>query len=255
MSRARALLVALTLLAAGAARAEQLVVSLSTERIAITSSFTGASLVVFGVVEREGATSASGAYDAVVTVRGPRGALVVREKARRGPFWFNADSRKYIAIPAFISVLSNRPVDVIASEKKRREFLIGVEPLVPSQGSRTKTVDPDEPDFRRALLRIRRAEQLFVENPEGVRFLTRNVFRANARLPGAVPLGAYTVDVVVFFEGQEVAKGAATFSVTKSGVEDEIASAARRTPLLYGLATIAIALMIGWLASLIFRRD
>ena len=52
MSRARALLVALALLAACAARAEQLVVSLSTERIAITSSFTGASLVVFGVVER-----------------------------------------------------------------------------------------------------------------------------------------------------------------------------------------------------------
>ncbi len=252
----RALLAcALGLALAGAARAEQAIVSLSTERIAITSNFTGASLVVFGVIDREGATTPPPAYDVVVTVRAPRGAVVVREKERRGPFWFNADSRKYIAIPALLSVLSNRPLADIAPEDRRRELRIGVGNLVPSQGDRTKTVDPDEPDFRRALIRIREAERLFVENPEGVRFLTRTVWRANARIPGAAPLGAYAADVMVFLDGREVAKATANFTVTKSGVEDQIASAARFSPLLYGLATIAAALMIGWLASIIFRRD
>ena len=41
-------------LAAFACAGETLVTSLSTDRIAITSIFNGASLVVFGVVEREG---------------------------------------------------------------------------------------------------------------------------------------------------------------------------------------------------------
>lgn len=255
----RALLLA-AWLAAGVAlapgsRAEQALISLSTERIAITSNFTGASLVVFGVIDREGATTPPGAYDVVVTVRGPRGAVVVREKERRGPFWLNADSRKYIAIPALLSVLSNRPLADIASEDKRRELRIGVDNLVPSQGDRTKTVDPDEPDFRRALIRIRKAERLFVENPEGVKLITRTVFRANARIPGAVPLGAYAADVAIFQEGREVAKATANFTVTKSGVEEQIAYAARFSPLMYALATIAAALMIGWLASIIFRRD
>ncbi|WP_246775888.1 TIGR02186 family protein [Methylobacterium aquaticum] len=42
------------LLAIGPARAESLVVSLSFNRLAVTSSYTGASVAVFGAVERDG---------------------------------------------------------------------------------------------------------------------------------------------------------------------------------------------------------
>ena len=37
--------------------------------------------------------------------------------------------------------------------------------------------------------------------------------------------------------------------------EDEIADAARNRPLLYGIGVAALALLFGWIASLIFRRD
>jgi uncharacterized protein (TIGR02186 family) len=123
------------------------------------------------------------------------------------------------------------------------------------QGDRTKAVDDDEPDFRNALIRIRRSQRLFTETPDAVKFLTPTIFRAVARIPGTVPLGAYAVDVSVLADGIQIARNSASFLVTKSGAEDEIAAAARSMPLLYGLATAALALLCGWLASLIFRRD
>lgn len=251
----RALALCIALLAAPAS-AETLVMSLSTERIAITSNFNGATLVVFGAIERDaGATPRTGAYDVVTTVRGPRGAVTVREKKRWGPFWFNMESRKYIATPAFLSVASNRPLSEISSDDMRREFLLGVDTLVSAQGDRNKSFDADEPAFRAALIRIRRTQGLFTEKSDGVKLLTPTIFRASARIPGTVPLGAYAVDVAVIADGVQVAKATTPFLVVKSGAEDEIAAASRNQPLLYGLAVAILALLFGWIASMIFRRD
>ena len=79
--------------------------------------------------------------------------------------------------------------------------------------------------------------------------------RASASTIRAVPLGAYAVDVAVLADGALVARSTTPFLVVKSGAEDEIAAAARNQPLLYGLAVAALALLSGWIASLIFRRD
>ena len=71
---------------AAPAAAESLTASLSTARVAITSNYTGSSIVVFGVIERDAQTVArAGAYDIIVTVRGPRQSLVVRVKEPIGP--------------------------------------------------------------------------------------------------------------------------------------------------------------------------
>lgn len=252
----RAALALVLALATAPAAAESLVTSLSTERIAITSNFTGASLVVFGAIERDAMTAPRpGGYDIVVTVRGPRGAVTVREKEQWGPFWFNMSNRLYIGTPAFVAVASNRPLDQIASQEMRRKLLLGVETAVSAQGDRTKAFDPEEPTFRSALIRIRRAQKLFSEAPDSVKFLTPSIFRAAARIPGTVPLGAYTVEVAALADGVQVAKSSARFVVIKSGAEEDIARAAREWPLLYGLAVSAMALLFGWIAGLIFRRD
>jgi hypothetical protein len=43
--------------------------------------------------------------------------------------------------------------------------------------------------------------------------------------------------------------------VTKAGVEQYVAEAAQNDSLLYGLGTMSMALAVGWLASVAFRRD
>lgn len=253
----RRLILALVLAVAPfAARAESLVAAISRARVDITSNFTGAELAVFGAVERDAATIARATgYDIVVTVRGPRGAVTVREKKRFGPFWLNADARKYIATPSYVAVLSNRPLAEIASRELRDKLHIGVDAQVVAQGDKRFRLDEEEPEFRSALLRIRRTQGLFSDLPEAVQLLTPTLFKATLHLPGTAPLGPYDVDVALFADGSQLARTPLSFTVNKSGSEDAIAAFARRRPFLYGLTAVAIAMLVGWLASVIFRRD
>jgi hypothetical protein len=52
-----------------------------------------------------------------------------------------------------------------------------------------------------------------------------------------------------------IASTGSALEVVKEGFEQFVVSAARDHGLAYGLATSAMALMTGWLASVVFRRD
>jgi uncharacterized protein (TIGR02186 family) len=112
-----------------------------------------------------------------------------------------------------------------------------------------------EDPFRVAFLRLKVARGLYVEQPTGVTFLTPNLFRATISLPAQVPTGTYDVDVKLFADGAMIARTSTAFEIVRSGFEQYVASAARDEGLLYGLATLAMALATGWLASVVFRRD
>jgi len=45
------------------------------------------------------------------------------------------------------------------------------------------------------------------------------------------------------------------FEIVKIGFEQFIATAANQHSLIYGLATAIMALLTGWIASIVFRRD
>jgi uncharacterized protein (TIGR02186 family) len=70
-----------------------------------------------------------------------------------------------------------------------------------------------------------------------------------------VPIGDYDVDVKLFADNAMIARTSSAFEIIKVGFEQFVASAARDYSVLYGLATAAMALMTGWLASVVFRRD
>ncbi len=119
MMRRLALTIPIVLMACGLrpAAAERLVVSLSNHRVAVTSSFVGEDLVLFGTVEPDaGKTALRSAYDLVVTVTGPRETLRTRRKQRVLGIWVNVDSREFVRVPSYLAVLSNRPVGDIADQ-------------------------------------------------------------------------------------------------------------------------------------------
>lgn len=250
-----AALVIPALVAAGPGRAEALLTSLSTRTVSITSTYTGARIVVFGVIERDAnSVSRVGPYDIVVTARGPRRTTIVREKERIGPIWVNRAQRRFVDLPAFLAVLSTRPVEDIAESPLRQRFGIGLEAIVTPAGL---DIDADSPKtrFRDALLRLRAADSLFVERPRGVAFLSPAVFQGAIALPATAPTGAYDVDIALFVGGAMIARQHKPFEVVKTGFEQAVVKAARERPLLYGLTAAAGSVLLGWLASLVFRRD
>ena len=242
---------------AGSASAERLVVSLSNHRVAVTSNFVGEDLVLFGTIEPDPVRSALGPpYDLVVTVTGPQQTLRTRRKQRVLGIWVNVDWREFISVPSFLAVLSNRPVAEIADQETLRKLQIGLNYFLLPQRIGPDVADtvPDDP-FRLAFVRLQRQQGLYRESSTAVTFLTPTVFRAAIPMPAAVPTGNYGIEVELFSQGKFVARTTTALEVIKTGFEQYVADAARDYGLLYGMATAAMALLIGWFASVVFRRD
>lgn len=237
------------------ARAESLIAAMSSHQILITSNYTGSQLTVFGVVERDGRTVARGdPYDIVVTARGPRRMLLVREKERLGPIWINRTQRRFPDSSMFLTVASNRPLNEIMGAETARRERVGLEN---AQKTRDAALDFDTTTarFSDGLLRILSEKGLYSAEERGVTFLSSTVFSAPIEVPATAPTGSYEIEIVLYAGGVPLARQTTNFEVVKSGMEQRLASGAHEWPLVYGLVTVLMALLLGWLASVVFRRD
>jgi uncharacterized protein (TIGR02186 family) len=238
------------------ARAERLIVSVSNHRVTVTPNYSGEELVLFGSVEKDANTPPNRNYDLVVTVFGPRADMVTRRKERRFGIWINTDSRQFLQVPTYLAIFSNRPIDAIASPEVQRRQQLGMNNVVLTQRVGTDYADvvPTDP-FRTAFIRLKSQHGLYRESSSAVTFLTPTLFRSGIPLPAEVPIGTYTVDIKLFADGQLVTRAETAFEIVKVGFEQFVANTARQNGFAYGLATVVMALMTGWMASIVFRKD
>jgi uncharacterized protein (TIGR02186 family) len=252
--------VALALGAAGATRpvqAEQLIVSVSNHRVTVTPNYSGEELVLFGSIEKDASTPANRTeYDLVVTVSGPPADMVTRRKERKFGIWLNTDYRQFLKVPTYLALFANRPFDTIASPEVQRRQQLGLNNVL-----LTQRVGPDYADvvpndaFRSAFVRLRSERGLYREATSAVTFLTPTLFRTGIPLPAEVPIGTYAVEIKAFSAGNLVAQTETSFEIVKVGFEQFVATTARQDGFVYGLVTAFMALMTGWMASIVFRKD
>ena len=182
--------------------------------------------------------------------------MVTRRKERVLGVWVNVDSHTFADAPTYLAVLSNRPLENIAAPEVLRRFQVGLTQTVLPQATPGETTDggADDP-FRAAFLRLNLAHGLYREAKDAVTFLTPTLFRTAIELPANVPIGNYEVEVKLFGDGAMLSRQTSAIEIVKVGFEQFVASAAKDHGLLYGLATALLALLTGWLASVVFRRD
>jgi len=246
---------ALTLVSPAAA--ERLITTLSTSRVLISSNFTGADVVLFGSIERDAQTvPRRGGYDIVVTVTGPRDTIVTFRKERVAGIWVNADSRTFVKVPSYLTVLANKTINDIADINTLRRTQTGLQrTILPQEISGDIADSTREDPFRQAFLRLKVDQGLYRELQNGVTFLTPALFRASIIIPDNAPTGNYDVDVKLFVDGVLLTRTQTALEVVKIGFEQFLASAARDYGLLYGILTAMMALLTGWFASVVFRKD
>jgi uncharacterized protein (TIGR02186 family) len=239
-----------------AARAERLIVSVSNHRVTVTPNYSGEELVLFGSVEKDASAPAGRNYDLVVTVAGPRIDMVTRRKERRFGIWINSDYRQFLNVPTYLALFANRAFDDIASADVERRQQLGLNNVL-----LTQRVGPDFGDvvpndaFRKAFVRLQTERGLYREDTSAVTFLTPTLFRTGIPLPAQVPIGTYDVEIKLFANGALVAKTESAFEIVKIGFEQFVANTAQQNSFIYGLFTAAMALMTGWMASIVFRKD
>ncbi|WP_160006734.1 TIGR02186 family protein [Rhizobium sp. 18055] len=267
MRRLLLLLVALMLLPAAAsaqtllpgqapqAVAEGLEIGTSTSEIAITSDFHGADLTIFGALTNtDSLLLAIGQYDVVVVLEGPRDNATVRRKERVFGIWVNTRSMTFETVPHSYSMSSSRMLDDVTTPLDLTDRGIGIDhiPLTP-MGFLGDASNVGE--FRDAFRRLQERGGLYVRDPSGVRFVSSNLFKASLRLPANIPNGVHTVRAYLFRSGKFVTEKSVPLRVIKTGIEQTITDAAHEQPIIYGLFAVFLAVVTGWGASVVFRKD
>jgi uncharacterized protein (TIGR02186 family) len=182
--------------------------------------------------------------------------MVTRRKGRKFGIWINTDYRQFLQVPAYLAIFANRPIEAVAPPEVQRRQQLGLNNVLLTQrvGPDYADVVPDDA-FRSAFVRLRSEHGLYRENTAAVTFLTATLFRTGIPLPAEVPIGTNDVNIKLFAAGALVTKTDTTFEIVKVGFEQFVATASRQNGLIYGLVTAAMALMTGWMASIVFRKD
>lgn len=244
------LLTLLPLLLPQGAVAEGLVSTLSDDVVQITSSFAGERIVVFGAVQNPSGDASK--YQVAVVVQGPEQEVTVRRKGRLFGVWANVASRPFSSVPSFyVMHLSPGFLDRI-DLAGFLQYRLGVKALPFVQAA---SAEQTSRSFAEALIQLKTEQGLYDERRDEVTFVAPGVFRSTFFLPSAVPTGNYKVSVYLFRGAAFLAGQTQTLTVAKGGFSERIARTAQTYSLGYGLASVALALLTGWIAGIIFRRN
>ncbi|MEO1795215.1 MAG: TIGR02186 family protein, partial [Pseudomonadota bacterium] len=150
----------------------------STRSVAITSSFTGVEIVVFGAIEnaRQPAVD-EGTYDIVIVVSGVRQQLTTRRKTNRAGIWVNTDAVTFENVPSYYAISTTRPLDEIAEPDVLLRNDIGFSRIsmraAPEGDGEEKRPTAKLQEFRDAVVRLKQREGLYLNNEYGVVYVGR----------------------------------------------------------------------------------
>jgi len=237
---------------------ESVQADVSARNVAVTSSFNGTEIVIFGAVDNSQQPSAeSGYYDVLIVVEGVPTRTVARRKNNVAGLWLNTAAATFDLVPSYYAIASTRPIDEITTEEFRATHGIGFQHLrfAPAFGQAQALSTEDLAEFRRAIIRLKRKQGLYVQDHFSVAFIGRSLFRATIELPANVTVGPFETRVYLFREEKLLSQYAVRLNLEREGVERHLHAFAFGYPTLYGLMTVMIAVAAGLTASTVFRKS
>lgn len=230
------------------AQAEEIVLGLSRDQVAITANFDGSEILIFGAVKRETPIPAGDDLGVIVTVAGPTLPVTVRRKARRLGIWVNTDDVDVDAAPSFYAVASSGPMDDVLRDVEDLRYKVTIPRAIRSVGAEVS----DSRDFTQALIRIRAGQELYQVLEGAVDLEEETLFRTAITLPANLTEGTYTARIFLTRDGRVIDEYDTSIPVAKVGMERWLYNLAHEQAMLYGLMSLAIAISAGWGASAAF---
>lgn len=241
-------LIALLVILATPAKAEEIVLGLSRDQVAITATFEGSEILLFGAIKREAPIPDKSELGIIVTVAGPDMPVTVRRKDRRFGIWVNTDEVEVDSAPSFYAVATTAPMADVLRDVEDLRYQITIPRAIRSVGAQVG----DSGAFTQALIRIRAGEQLYQVLEGAVDLEEETLFRTAISLPANLTEGEYEAHIFLTRNGRVVDEYITTIPVQKVGLERWLYNLAHDHAFLYGLMSLSIAIAAGWGASAVF---
>ncbi len=233
--------------------AEIVEADVSSRSIAVTSGFTGKEIIVFGSIHNSHQTAAdAGYYDVVVVVQGAPTPLVLRRKSNVAGLWMNTTAVNFDRVPSFYALSSTHPLHKIAAPELFEDLGIGFKYI--RMTPRYTVTEDAMKSHRKALIRLKKKEKVYVQDQSGVDFIGRSLFRSSVMLPANIPVGLLQARVYLFHDGAMLSSYTAELHLEREGLERWLHDLAKKNGFLYGLLAILTAVVAGLLASEVTRR-
>lgn len=252
IARLAAALSAVAVVAGAATGAELVVAGLSQHSVSLTTGFAGSQIFVYGAVRRTDASpEPSEPLDIIVAVTGPSEPVMVRKKERNLGIWMSGEGVQIDAAPSFYVVASTGTLRKTVSWTDDLRHRIGLEYVI-------RLIDAPEwvanrEEYREAVARVRERQGLYALMPNAVRVIENTLFETRIDLPANLVEGDYLVRVFLIRDKEVLDVFIDRIEVRRAGLGRFIYVAAQERPALYGIASILVALVAGWLASAFFR--
>jgi uncharacterized protein (TIGR02186 family) len=232
--------------------AEKVVAGLSSDSVAITASFDGSDILIYGAVKRQSPIPSGPPLQVIVTVEAPAETLTIWKKARRFGIWLNTENVEVGAAPGFYVVATTGPLEQILDPEWDSRYRISPHLALRAIGADTEV--SDVVPYTTALIRLREESNLYRLDEGSVKLVDQTLFRADVMLPANLVEGEYKTRIFLLRNGQVVDVYRAPIEVRKVGLERWLYRLAFDRPFLYGLMSLAVAVFAGWGASALFRK-
>ena len=243
-------LILLFLISTSSAFAESVVIGMDKEKVAITATFDGSQILLFGAVKRD-KPAPVGDLQVIITVAGPSERISVHRKSKVLGIWMNTETVEVDAAPSFYAVATSSNFLSTISDTEDLRYKVSIPRAIRSVGAPMNVLDAVS--FSEAVIRIRKEQGLYKLLENTVEIDEQTLFRTSIDMPADISEGDYTARILLTRNGNVIDEFSTVIDVRKVGLERLLFNMSRENPLAYGLMSLAIAIFAGWAASLLFR--
>ena len=225
---------------------DNLVTDLSESTVEISSTFSGAEILLFGAYDGQKND------DIIVVVSGQKGDIKVDKKEKKFGIWMITESIIFSNIPKYYYIASNRKIIDITNttEIKKRKLDFNNFELT------NKKIDYKNLDknWYEALIRNMKKRQFWKIEENSITLNKNTLFRKTLSLPSNVSTGIYNVKILHYRKGNLISQEESKIKIDKTGISANIYNIAQNFSAIYGIIAVFIALFFGWFTNFIFRR-
>lgn len=226
--------------------ASPIISGISTNEINIDTKFQGAKILLFGAKGDSG--------NIAIVVRGPKKNFMVTKKKKLLGIWYNGKRIKFKESYSFYSIFStfnNQSSDQSSTEELFDVLELGknnIKFLSSEEDAKIKD------EFQMQLIEKFEKNKLYSTSPTKIDFLDETLFKVTLDFPKNIYRGIYSVEIYLIDGGRLSSFQSIPIYVNQVGLSGKILDFAYQEAFLYGLLSVAIALIVGWLTNYIFTK-